>query len=78
MKLAKKFFLQYMCHVVFLRVSEVLAESVGVAFMQRPASGNISVTASLGSLNMSGRGQKGRKSPTIVQTHQQKTGKISH
>ncbi len=56
------------------RVSELFADRVGVAFMQRPASGNISVTASLGSLTMNGRGQEGGEPPTIIQTNQQTAG----
>ena len=56
------------------RVSELLADRVGVAFTQRPASGNISVTASLGSLTMNGRGQGGGEPPTIIQTNQLTAG----
>ena len=53
------------------RVSELQADRVGVAFMQRPASSNINVTASLGRLTMTGRGLNVGEPPTIVETTQQ-------
>ena len=50
----------------------MLANKVGVDFSQRPAAKNLSVSASLGSLKMSGRSNGEGETPVIVSTKHDK------